>query len=282
MPRNKDPAVLFYTSDFLVGCMGLTMEERGQYITLLCLQHQKGHLTQKEIELAVGKCSPDVLDKFEVDEHGRYYNEIMDEAIEQRNIFVESRQKNGSKGGRPKKPSENLVVSSRLTYTKPTQNLGENENINENIDIDITNSDVSLSNGTNQIKETHAKNEAPQKQKRASKSPRGDIDEVEMRFTRFWQQYPKKVAKVDAKKAFIKLNPDDDLLGVMLAALERHKTSEGWTKDGGRFIPYPATWINQRRWEDEIDTAEKTAPARFSECSPEDAFMQAINRTYGG
>lgn len=103
-----------------------------------------------------------------------------------------------------------------------------------------------------------------------------------MRFTRFWEQYPKKVAKVDARKAFNRLNPDDELLGVMLSALERHKASDGWTKDGGRFIPYPSTWINQRRWEDEIDTAEKSPPARFSECSPEDAFLQAINRTYGG
>lgn len=138
MPRNKDPAVLFYTSDFLVGVMGFTMEERGQYITLLCLQHQKGHLSQKEIELAVGKISPDVLEKFEQDENGKFYNDVMDESIEQRQTFVESRRSNGAKGGRPKKPSENLVVSSRLSKTKPSENLGENENINENIDKSIS------------------------------------------------------------------------------------------------------------------------------------------------
>lgn len=271
MPRNKDPAVLFYTSDFLVGCMGLTMEERGQYITLLCLQHQKGHLTQKEIELAVGKCSPDVLDKFEVDEHGRYYNEIMEESAKQREAFVESRRKSIRARWDNKRTSHEDTYKD--TYEDTYVIRGENENINENINSIEDNKSTIIAD-TNK-ESAHAKNEAPQRVK-------NEVDEVEMRFTRFWAQYPKKVAKVDARKAFMRLNPDDELLGVMLSALERHKASEGWTKDGGRFIPYPSTWINQRRWEDEIDAAEKSPPARFSECSPEDAFMQALNRTYGG
>ena len=37
----KDPAFLFYSSDFLSGTMLMTDEEIGQYIKLLCLQHQK-------------------------------------------------------------------------------------------------------------------------------------------------------------------------------------------------------------------------------------------------
>jgi hypothetical protein len=47
---SKDPAVLFYSSDFLTGTLLMNYEERGQYITLLCLQHQKGHLTEKELK----------------------------------------------------------------------------------------------------------------------------------------------------------------------------------------------------------------------------------------
>jgi len=53
----KDPAFLFYSSDFLSGITDLTMEERGQYITLLCLQHQKGSLSEKTIRLSVLKYS---------------------------------------------------------------------------------------------------------------------------------------------------------------------------------------------------------------------------------
>ena len=57
----NDPAVLFYTSDFLTGVMDMTMEERGQYITLLCYQHQKGHIHEKTIKIVVGSCSDSVV-----------------------------------------------------------------------------------------------------------------------------------------------------------------------------------------------------------------------------
>ena len=46
----KDPAVLFYTQDFLVGTMTMSYEQKGKYITLLCLQHQKGKLTLKDLQ----------------------------------------------------------------------------------------------------------------------------------------------------------------------------------------------------------------------------------------
>ena len=57
MANNKDPAVLFYTSDFLSGCALMDMRERGQYITLLCLQRERGHMTMQEIIRAVKKPS---------------------------------------------------------------------------------------------------------------------------------------------------------------------------------------------------------------------------------
>jgi len=66
----KDPAVLFYTGDFLNGCSCLTMEERGQYITVLCLQHQLGHLSEKTIRLSLGSVSVDVLNKLSKDADG--------------------------------------------------------------------------------------------------------------------------------------------------------------------------------------------------------------------
>lgn len=111
---TKDPAFLFYSSDFLTGCIDLTMEERGQYITLICLQHQKGHLAEKTIRLSVGNISDDVLKKFQTDDNGLLYNQRIEEEIEKRRNFNDSRRKNGSLGGRPKKPSGlpsgNLVV----------------------------------------------------------------------------------------------------------------------------------------------------------------------------
>jgi uncharacterized protein YdaU (DUF1376 family) len=123
---SKDPAILFYTGDFLNGCTDLTFDERGQYITLLCLQHQKGHLSEKTIRLTVGSVSVDVLKKFIKDGEGNYYNDRMEEEIAKRQHFLDTRYFNGKKGGRPIKPNSK-------PNSKPTGNLPINRNENENI-----------------------------------------------------------------------------------------------------------------------------------------------------
>ena len=128
----KDPAFLFYSSDFLNGVADLTMEERGQFITLLCLQHQKGTLTDKTIRLSLGSVSVDVLSKFLKDKDGNYYNERLSEEIEKRIQFTESRRNNGSKGGRPKNNTKPLGLAKH--------NLMEDVNENENEDININKS----------------------------------------------------------------------------------------------------------------------------------------------
>lgn len=46
----------------------------------------------------------------------------------------------------------------------------------------------------------------------------------------------------------------------MLSTLEKQKKSEQWQSDGGKFIPYAATWLNGQRWEDEVPE-KKTIPA---------------------
>ncbi len=82
-------------------------------------------------------------------------------------------------------------------------------------------------------------------------------------FNLFWEKYPKKLAKRDAEKAFAKINPDEKLFNLILEKLELYKQSEAWLKDGGQFIPYPATWLNGRRWEDEITPAIQGKKARY-------------------
>jgi hypothetical protein len=69
-------------------------------------------------------------------------------------------------------------------------------------------------------------------------------------FSRFWQAYPKKRSKGDAEKAWKAIKPDEHLLAIMLAAVQRAKTREDWIKDGGEFIPYPASWLRAKGWED--------------------------------
>ena len=72
------------------------------------------------------------------------------------------------------------------------------------------------------------------------------------RFEEFWDAYPRKVGKGAAEKAYSKIKPDDALQERILDAVDAAKQSFNWQAEGGRFIPNPATWLNQRRWEDEL------------------------------
>lgn len=74
------------------------------------------------------------------------------------------------------------------------------------------------------------------------------------RFGEFWDMYPKKQGKGAADKAYAKLRPDRSLHMAILKALTLQKQSPQWRKDNGQYIPNPATWLNQRRWEDEVQT----------------------------
>lgn len=128
----KDPAFLFYSQDWIVGCQTLSFEERGKYITILSQMHQQGRLSEETIRLLVGSVSVIVKAKFQVDEKGFWYNERLELEVEKRKNFSESRRRNGSKGGRPvknkykKKPTK----TDRLA----TNNHMEDEDANANED----------------------------------------------------------------------------------------------------------------------------------------------------
>lgn len=73
-------------------------------------------------------------------------------------------------------------------------------------------------------------------------------------FAAFWAAYPKKAGKADALKAWNKLKPDIVLQAKMGEALTAQKKSPQWTKNNGQYIPMPSTWLNGKRWEDEVQT----------------------------
>lgn len=77
-------------------------------------------------------------------------------------------------------------------------------------------------------------------------------------FDRFWASYPRRVGKKDAVAVWKKISPDDALVDRIVAGVERWKRSEQWTKDEGRFIPYPATFLRGERW-NESDSVSKPA-----------------------
>ena len=129
----KDPAFLFYSSDFLVGTYVMTDAQVGQYVRLMCLQHQHGHLdTDTVMSVMGGELDGVVMSKFKIDATGRYYNERLDIEVNKRRDYSKSRANNRSK----------------KTYVKDMSNICESydehmENENEDVivnDIDIINS----------------------------------------------------------------------------------------------------------------------------------------------
>jgi len=81
-----------------------------------------------------------------------------------------------------------------------------------------------------------------------------DITPYSPPFCKFWEEYPKRVCKAAAYKAWKQISPDVVLIEKILKAIRIQKKSSQWQKDRGQFVPYPSTWLNQRRWEDEIQT----------------------------
>jgi len=119
----KDPAFLFYSSDFLTGTMLFTNEQVGKYIRLMCFQHQHGHLSKQDMLKICDTHDDDIFSKFVSDADGKYYNERLETEISKRIAYSESRRKNRES----KKDMSNICKS----YVEHM------ENENENINIDI-------------------------------------------------------------------------------------------------------------------------------------------------
>jgi hypothetical protein len=104
------------------------MEQRGQYITLLCEQHQHGAIPENHMINICGTLDSPVIKKFVRDEGGGYYNERMREESIKRKNYCESRKKNKAAG----KKTETHDTTYETTYDKHMGNENRNENDNIN------------------------------------------------------------------------------------------------------------------------------------------------------
>ena len=106
-------------------------------------------------------------------------------------------------------------------------------------------------NATERNRTQDERNQTPDKTREDKNKNTNTVDQPDG-FESFWQAYPKKVGKPAALKAFrsAKVNCH---LPELLTDIEAKAQSDAWVKDGGQFIPNPATYLNQRRWEDQID-----------------------------
>lgn len=111
-------------------------------------------------------------------------------------------------------------------------------------------------------------NPRPRKPKaRARNPPAPPADEG---FDAFWAAYPRKVGKGAARASWARIRPPAELAAAILAAVKRQRGCEQWLRENGRFVPLPATWLNQRRWEDEGPEPE----AALAPPSREDAIRR--------
>lgn len=130
---SKDPAFLFYSDNFLSGVSDLTMKERGQYITLLCLQHLKGHITEKMIEISVPGVSEDVMKKFSRDENGNFFNSRLRDEADKRRKHTEKQRDRAIKGWEKRKQQKEAAANAvALPLENGNENEIENKDDNEN------------------------------------------------------------------------------------------------------------------------------------------------------
>jgi hypothetical protein len=128
------------------------------------------------------------------------------------------------------------------------QSVNANQSVNTDPDQSVfTDSNQSVNTDTEPYNRTYKEEPIDASAKKAPLAPDA--------FAEFYKAYPKKKALKEAKAAWKKLNPDEILQADIMAGLERAKQSRDWLKEEGRYIPYPATWLNGRRWEDDVEPA---------------------------
>lgn len=152
----KDPAFLFYSNDFLSGTMLMSDEEIGQYIKLLCLQHQKGHLKEKDMLNICKSYNEEIFSKFVKDDNGKYYNERLDEEIDRRKKYSESRRNNRKKKDNAEKENKtyeedmkNICNSYEEHMETETATTTETININKAMEEKLQKRFIECTNSTN-------------------------------------------------------------------------------------------------------------------------------------
>lgn len=214
---------IFYPTDFVMGTALLSVSEVGAYIRLLCYQWQEGSLPSDETVLArLAQCSiadiHGILPKFHAGTDGKLRNKRL-EAVRKELISSRKRRSDAGKlGGRPKK----AMLSDRLSNEKAIQS----------------------SPCTSPLPCTYPSTST----KEETNTPSVSLTE----FDQFWSLYPRRDGKHNAKKAWAKAKPD---LETVKVALAWQTLSYEWTKDNGQFVPHAATYLNQRRFEDENPNA---------------------------
>lgn len=235
--KNKPPAFQFYAGDFLsdLRVSLMSMEERGVYITLLAYAWLEDGLPNKP-KLLKGLCgNPKNWDSIwgNVSE---CFTVIEGDSINNRRLVKERDKLLSYKklmSTAGKKGAKSRWGSNGKAIAKPKPSHSSS------IEVEVE-----------------------------------DEDEVIKQFFEFWELYPKKQAKKTALKSYMKVFKENKKLShkELISAVKKQMNSKQWKKDGGEFIPMPATWINQERWKDSDES--------YNEYKDRDNYRQAKSGLY--
>lgn len=217
---SKAPAGQFYWADWLRDSelQSISAASRGIWINLLChmwFAKTRGRIIGTKEELQrLANCADHEFDTF--------LHEIS------RKLF-----------GNKRLRGENIVLECRRMMRDEKARQNTNERVKKHrCNADVTDEKQGCSNTLHSSSSSSSSCTKVHKHNTAH-------------FEQFWQAYPKKKSKGQAEKAFNKIKPDEQLLATMIATIEQARKSEQWMKEDGQFIPYPATWLNAKGWEDE-------------------------------
>lgn len=159
------------------------------------------------------------------------------------------------------KGTDNQIVERRIfpTITLPIVSPPSRINVRDPIGQI---SDTPIGQISEERINTEHKEEIPPKAPRGAsrREPKKTPDHKPERFKKFWDFYPRGESKQAAIRAWDKLKPSDDLIDRMAVALKRQMRSEDWQNGIG--IPYASTWLNGRRWEDEVKQQSEPTPSQ--------------------
>ncbi len=267
MAHERSPAFQFYPKDFLTDpcVIAMSLEERGLYITLLCRAWMDDGLPGSLEEISeisgedprkIRRIFPRVAHCFE-ERDGRYYQPRLERERAKQQQFRVQRTAASHLGVEARRRNQAVTSSSSSAICSLREEQIPAREAREVVSPEERKSAYQRAEAVHQSIRQRFAHVLPGAQA-TRRQTRTLTAELRATFEEFYAPYPRKTARGAAEKAWAHLAPDRGLVDQIIAAVVAHKTWDAWTKDDGKFIPYPATFLNQARWKDEephgIDT----------------------------
>jgi len=205
----------------------LTLEQRGLWISILCLAGQSPRFGSLYLSEKIPYTIPDIVDAVGIRGDVKRVNEFVTNSLNQFDLLdmIQHDERGGImiKNFAKRQGSEHpAMVRERVMRHRLKQNGNGDVTAVTGLDIDK------------------------------------DIDkDKDSLFEQFWLAYPNKKEKKKAREKYMRIvAKKPGLHPTIMAALEAQKKSPQWTKDGGRYVPHPTTWLNGERWNDEVEVAK--------------------------